>query len=204
MAYSWLGSEDGIAVSCEGDVQGAISMYLLNVLTGSTQSSTLLDLAAFDPKTSYAMMFHCGVTPRHFANKDGIKWVDHVTLGRNSSAEPVGVAGDLVFAPQESTTITYLGDDGSRVLVAKAGIIEHDVSGFDGTRGWFSGFELNKKPIDQWDLINTLTVRGHEHHFAVGIGDVTDELMEFVAWKKLRLIEHIPYADYLQIEGVNA
>jgi L-fucose isomerase-like protein len=204
MAYSWLGSEDGIAVSCEGDVQGAISMYLLNVLTESTQSSTLLDLAAFDPKTSYAMMFHCGVTPRHFANKDGIKWVDHTTLARNTDEEPYGVAGDLIFAPQENTTITYVGDDGSRVLVAKAGIIEHDVSGFDGTRGWFSGFELNKKPIDQWDLINTLTVRGHEHHFAVGIGDVTDELMEFAAWKKLRLVEHIPYADYLQIEGVNA
>jgi L-arabinose isomerase len=204
MAYSWLGSEDGVAVSCEGDIQGAISMYLLNLLTESTQSSTLLDLAAFDPKTNYAMMFHCGVTPRHFANKDGIKWVDHVTLGRNSDDEPYGVAGDLIFAAQDSTTITYLGDDGSRVLVAKAVIVEHDVSGFDGTRGWFNSFELNKKPIDIWELFNTLTVRGHEHHFAVGIGDVTDELMEFTAWKKLRLIERVPYADYLQLEGVNA
>lgn len=204
MAYSWLGSEDGVAVSCEGDIQGAISMYLLNLLTDSKQSSTLLDLAAFDPKTSYAMMFHCGVTPRHFANEEGIKWVDHVTLGRNSDDEPYGVAGDLVFAPQDSTTITYLGDDGRRVLVARASIIEHNLGGFDGTRGWFTGFELNKKAIDIWELFNTLTVRGHEHHFAVGIGDVTDELMEFTAWKKLNLIERVPYADYLQLEGVNA
>ena len=40
------------------------------------------------------------------------------------------------------------------------------------------------------DLVNTMTVRGHEHHFAVGQGDVTDELMEFAAWKGMRLIEH--------------
>ncbi len=203
MAYSWLGSEDGIAVACEGDLQGALSMYLLNLLSESTQSSTLLDLAALDPQTNYMMMFHCGVTPRHFSNQDGIKWVDHTTLGRNTDVEPVGVAGDHIFAPQEATTISYLGDDGSSLLVLRSSIIEHNLKGFDGTRGWFNQFELNKESIDIWDLINTLTVRGHEHHFAVGIGDVTDALMEFAAWKNLRLIEKVPYANYLQLEGVN-
>jgi len=81
--------------------------------------------------------------------------------------------------------------------------VEHPAKGFDGTRGWFSNFSLNKEPVNLWDLINTLTVRGHEHHFAVGQGDVTSELMEFAAWKHMRLIERIPYVDYLQIEGVN-
>jgi L-arabinose isomerase len=203
MAYSWMGSEDGIAVSCEGDLQGAISMYLLNTLTGGNQSSTLLDMAALDPKTRMMMMFHCGVTPRHFANDDGIKWVDHVTLGRHSDDEPYGVAGDQIFAAQDDTTITYLGDDGSSLLILRASIIDHELKGFDGTRGWFNQFELNKEVIETWDLINTLTVRGHEHHFAVGIGDVTDELMEFGAWKKLHLVERVPYADYLQLDGVN-
>jgi L-arabinose isomerase len=203
MAYSWMGSEDGIAVSCEGDLQGAISMYLLNTLTGGNQSSTLLDMAALDPKTRMMMMFHCGVTPRHFANDDGIKWVDHVTLGRHSDDEPYGVAGDQIFAAQDDTTITYLGDDGSSLLILRASIIDHELKGFDGTRGWFNQFELNKEVIETWDLIKTLTVRGHEHHFAVGIGDVTDELMEFGAWKKLHLVERVPYADYLQLDGVN-
>jgi hypothetical protein len=203
MAYSWLGSEDGIAVSCEGDLQGAISMYLLNLLTGASQSSTLLDMAALDPKTNYMMMFHCGVTPRHFANDDGIRWVDHVTLGRNADDTAYGVAGDHIFAPQDHTTITYIGDDGSRLLVLGSSIVEHDLGGFDGTRGWFNRFELNKEPVDVWDLVNTLTVRGHEHHFAVGIGDVTNELLEFAAWKRLRLVERVPYAPYLQREGVN-
>lgn len=202
MAYSWLGSEDGMAVSCEGDVLGAASMYLLNVLTGVQGSATLLDMTALDPATNAMLMWHCGVSPRHFANDDGIKWVDHVTLGRKGDDGPYGVAGDQVFAPQE-TTVSYIGDDGSSLLVIRAQIIEHAKKGFDGTRGWFAEFELNKKPVSLMDLINTLTVRGHEHHFAVGQGDVTDELMEFAAWKGMRLIEHVPEAQYLQLEGVN-
>ncbi len=202
MAYSWLGSEDGMAVSCEGDVLGAASMYLLNVLSGRQGSSTLLDMTALDPATNAMLMWHCGVSPRHFANDDGIKWVDHVTLGRKGDDGPYGVAGDQVFAPQE-TTVSYIGDDGSSLLVIRAEIIEHAKKGFDGTRGWFAEFELNKKAVSLMDLINTLTVRGHEHHFAVGQGDVTDELMEFAAWKGMRLIEHVPEAKYLQLEGVN-
>ena len=202
MAYSWLGSEDGIAVSCEGDVLGAASMHLLNVLTGREGSSTLLDMTALDPATNAMLMWHCGVSPRHFANDDGIKWVDHVTLGRKGDDGPYGVAGDQVFAPQ-GTTVSYIGDDGSSLLVIRADIIEHEKKGFDGTRGWFAEFELNKRTVSLMDLINTLTVRGHEHHFAVGQGDVTDELMEFAAWKGMRLIEHVPLTKYLQIEGVN-
>jgi L-arabinose isomerase len=202
MAYSWLGSEDGFPVSCEGDVPGAISMLLLNTLTKAPGSSTLLDFTAIDPKTRSVLMWHCGVSPRHFANEDGIKWVDHVTLGRKQDDGPYGIAGDQVFAPQD-TTVSYVGDDGSSLLVLSAPIIEHPEKGFDGTRGWFAGFELNKEPIELWDLINTLTVRGHEHHYAVGQGDVTSELLEFAAWKKMRLIERVPYVDYLQLEGVN-
>ena len=201
MAYSWLGSEDGLAVSCEGDVLGAMSMLLLNYLSGKQGSATLLDMTAIDPEANTMLMWHCGVSPRHFANADGIKWVDHTTLGRKSEVS-YGVAGDQVFAEQE-TTITYIGDDADRLLVLQSQVIERDVKGFDGTRGWFTQFSLNGEPIDLWDLINTLTVRGQEHHYAVGQGNMTNELMEIAAWLDMQLVEKAPYQDYLQREGVN-
>lgn len=202
MAYSWLGSEDGMAVACEGDVLGALSMLLLNYLSGKKGSATLLDMAAIDPEASTMLMWHCGVSPRHFANADGIKWVNHTTLGRKSDLS-YGVAGDQVFAAQE-TTITYIGDDAERLLVLQSEIVEREVKGFDGTRGWFSQFKLNDEPIEMWDLVNTLTVRGQEHHYAVGQGNMAHELLEFAAWLKMGLVEKVPYRDYLQREGVNA
>ena len=100
-------------------------------------------------------------------------------------------------------TITYIGDSGNTLLVMRSDIVEREEKGFDGTRGWFSKFSLNQEPVDLWDLINTLTVRGHEHHYAVGQSNVTSELMEIAAWNKMRLIEKVPYKDYLQLEGVN-
>lgn len=202
MSYSWLGSEDGMAVSCEGDVMGALSMQLLNELTDAHGSSTLLDMTQMDREHGSMLMWHCGVSPRHFANADGIKWVDHPTLGRKMTDGPYGVTGDQVFGAQE-TSLTYIGDSGDTLLVMRSQIIERDVKGYDGTRGWFNQFELNHKPIEIQDLINTIVVRGHEHHFAVGQGNVTNELMECAAWWKMRLIEPIPYQDYLQVEGLN-
>lgn len=201
MAYSWLGSEDGMAVACEGDVMGAASMLLLNSLTGAAGSATLLDLAAIDPASETVLMWHCGVTPRHWANADGIAWEDHRTLGRKSPTR-YGVAGNLVFAPQP-TTMTYIGDNVERLLVVTSDVVERDVQGFEGTRGWFGRFRLNGAPIGLQDLVNTLLVRGHEHHYAVGQGDVGDELLEVAAWLRLRTLEPVPYRDYLQVEGVN-
>ena len=195
MAYGWMGSEDGIAVSCEGDVQGSISMLLLNYISNTKKSSTLLDLATFDKKANAVLMWHCGVSPRHFANEDGISWVDHSTLGRKTEKK-YGVAGDQVFKPQSSTT-TYLGNNAERILILNSEIFEHTNKGFDGTRGWFKETKLNRDPISAENLINTLNIIGHEHHYAVGQGDYSKELLEFAAWNDLKLVEEIPLVDYI-------
>jgi len=195
MAYGWMGSEDGIAVSCEGDVQGAISMLLLNYISNTEKSSTLLDLATFDREADAVLMWHCGVSPRHFANEDGIKWVDHSTLGRKTEKK-YGVAGDQVFQAQSSTT-TYLGNNAERLLVLNSEIFNHTNKGYDGTRGWFKETKLNRLNISAENLINTLNMIGHEHHYAVGQGDHSKELLEFAAWNDLKLIDEIPLVDYI-------
>ena len=195
MAYGWMGSEDGIAVSCEGDVQGAISMLLLNYISNTEKSSTLLDLATFDRKADAVLMWHCGVSPRHFANEDGIKWVDHSTLGRKTEKK-YGIAGDQVFKAQSSTT-TYLGNNAERLLVLNSEIFNHTNKGYDGTRGWFKETKLNRLNISAENLINTLNMIGHEHHYAVGQGDHSKELLEFAAWNDLKLIDEIPLVDYI-------
>lgn len=195
MAYSWMGSEDGVAVACEGDVYGATSMLLLNLLTGAKGSSTLLDMAAIDTLNPAALMWHCGVSPRHFANRDGIAWVDHVTLGRKSE-NVYGVAGDQVFAAN-TATISYLSRDAHTLLVAGAEIVERENPGYAGTRGWFTDFTLNRESISLQDLVHTLTIGGHPHHYAVGLGDVTAELIEFATWARITRISRRPYNHYL-------
>ncbi|MCY4371669.1 MAG: hypothetical protein OXF41_20150 [bacterium] len=201
MAYSLLGSEDGLAVSCEGDVPGAVSMLLMNAMSPVHGSSTLLDLTTVDFEADAALLWHCGVSPRHFGGENGIRWVDHVTLGRKSDVR-YGVSGDLRFAPQ-NTTIAYAGDEFSEMFIATAEVVETGRAGFDGTRGWFSHFRLNGEPIELIDLVNTSVVQGHEHHFAVAQGDLSSELAEVAAWLGMRTTRPVPMRDYLQVDGLN-
>ncbi len=201
MAYSLLGSEDGLAVSCEGDVPGAVSMLLMNAMSPLPGSATLLDLTTLDFEADAALLWHCGVSPRHFGGNNGIRWVDHVTLGRKSDTR-YGVSGDLRFAPQK-TTVAYAGDEFSEMFIATAEVVDTGKAGFDGTRGWFSQFKLNGEPIDLIDLVNTSVVKGHEHHFAVAQGDLSSELAEVAAWLGMKTAQGIPMRDYLQVHGLN-
>ncbi len=201
MAYSLLGSEDGFAVSCEGDLPGAVSMLLLNSISPTFGSSTLLDLTALDAEADRALLWHCGVTPRHFGKDKTIRWVDHVTIGRKSG-DRIGVSGDLVFEPQE-TTIAYSGTDFTRMFIAGARIVESDATGFDGTRGWFSQFHINGEPVAVTDLLNTVLVHGQQHHYAVAQGNLTSELSEVAAWLGMQTVQPVPAREYLQIEGIN-
>ena len=201
MAYSLLGSEDGVAVSCEGDVPGAVSMLLMNSMSSRHGSATLLDLTTLDLEADAALLWHCGVTPRHFGAGNGIRWVDHVTLGRKSDIR-YGVSGDLLFAPQQ-TTIAYAGDDFRELFVATAEVVDTGKAGFDGTRGWFTRFRLNGEPIELMDLVNTVMVQGREHHYAVAQGDLSSELAEVAAWLGMRTTRPIPMRDHLQIEELN-
>lgn len=201
MAYSLLGSEDGLAVSCEGDVPGAVSMLLMNAMSPLHGSATLLDLTTVDFESDAALLWHCGVSPRHFGGDNGIRWVDHVTLGRKSDVR-YGVSGDLRFAPQK-TTIAYAGDEFREMFIATAEVVETGHAGFDGTRGWFSRFKLNGEPIELIDLVNTSVVKGHEHHFAVAQGDLSSELAEVAAWLGMKTTRAVPMRDHLQIDGLN-
>lgn len=202
MAYSLLGSEDGFAVSCEGDLPGAVSMLLMNSMSRTFGSATLLDLTALDAANDSALLWHCGVTPRHFGRDKSIRWVDHVTLNRKSG-ERIGVSGDLVFAPQE-TTIAYAGGDFSRLFIAGARIVEREQTGFDGTRGWFTELRIDGETVSVGELLNTVLVRGQQHHYAVAQGDLTSELAEVAAWLGMTTVKPVPPRDFLQVEGVNA
>ena len=151
-----------------------------------------------------------GVTPRHFANDDGINWVDHSTLGRKTDKK-FGIAGDQIFKPQTTTT-TYLGNNCERILIINSEIFEHTNKGYDGTRGWFKNIYLNREKISSRDLINTLNLMGHEHHYAVSQGNLSKnllpplrllnskeskELLEIASWNDLKLVKKIKMADYL-------
>ena len=76
-------------------------------------------------------------------------------------------------------------------------IFNHTNKGYDGTRGWFKETKLNRKKISAENLINTLNIIGHEHHYAVSQGNLSKELLELASWNDLKLVKKIKMVDYL-------
>ena len=196
MAYSWLNEHDDLAVSCEGDVVGAISMLMTNEL--NRDRSMMLDINDVDLEEQAVLMWHCGVSPARFADDDGITWKNHSTLGRKDpNAQPAGVVADLKFRPQP-VTITRICNDAEQLLVSEAEIVEGRTRGFDGSRGWVKNFSMNGEAISLEDFVNTTMVEGLEHHFIVGRGHHAGALSELAAWTGMNPIEAVPYRDHLQ------
>jgi L-fucose isomerase-like protein len=196
MAYSWLNEHDGLAVSCEGDVVGALSMLMMNEL--NRDQSMMLDINDIDLEDQSVLMWHCGVSPARFADDEGITWKNHSTLGRKDpNAQPSGVVADLKFRPQP-VTITRICNDAQQLLVMEADIVEGRTRGFEGSRGWVKNFTLNGETISLEDFVNTTMVEGIEHHFIVGRGHHGSPLLEFSAWTGMSPIQAVPYRDHLQ------
>ncbi len=196
MAYSWLNEHDGLAVSCEGDVVGAITMLMTNEI--NCDQSMMLDINDVDLEDQSVLMWHCGVSPARFADDDGITWKNHSTLGRKDpDAQPAGVVADLKFRPQP-VTITRICNDAEQLLVMEADIVEGRSRGFEGSRGWVKNFKMNGEPILLEDFVNTTMVEGLEHHFIVGRGHHAGALLELATWTGMNPIEPVPYRDHLQ------
>ncbi len=195
MAFSWLDENDGIPVSSEGDVLGAISMLMMNAI--SQDKSMLLDMNDLDEERDAVLMWHCGGSPLNFADHKGVRWTNHTTLGRKSDDPPMGAVADLQFASQD-TTIFRLADDGKQMFVADAAIIDSPHKGFDGSRGWVSKFKMAGESISLGDMVNTIMVEGIEHHFILAKGQHEDVVQEVAAWLDIKIIQKQDYQNYLQ------
>ena len=191
-------NDQGIAVACEGDALSAISMLMLQYLSG--QTPMLMDLSAFDEADQTVLMWHCGPAAACFAGPDGY------TLGGNYSGAPhekgkpprcCGVARDMVFGPGP-VTIARLTGEVDTMLLAGGDFIEAGKKSFHGSRGWLGSLTLNRESISVRDFVNTVLVRRFQHHFPIVKGDCGREVLELCAWLGLDRLEEVPYQDYLQ------
>ena len=103
----------------------------------------------------------------------------------------------MIFDEGKVTTARLTGEMDA-MLVATGSFLDAQKATYNGSRGWLGSLELNREPIGALDFFNTLMARGFQHHFPLVMGDWSEELMEVMAWLKLRKVEKVPYENYLQ------
>jgi L-fucose isomerase-like protein len=192
-------NQNGIVAACEGDLPGAVSMLLQKyIIDGPT---TLMDLSGWDEKDQSILMWHCGPTAECYADKNGacLKYC-HQPVPDSEDHNVTGMITNMVFKTGPVTFTRITGEwDGLFLLDGK--VAEKQKESPEGSRAWIEKLRLNRNEINTRDLMNTILVRGMQHHYAMAAGDITEELLEVAAWLGLMPMEAVAYENYLQVIG---
>lgn len=169
-------TEQGFPTSCETDIHGSLSMYILKELTNGL-STYLGDVVHFKEEENTIVLWHCGFGPYSLANpKTG------ATAGVHPNRK-LGFAMDFGLKPGRVTLFRVgFGPDGYRFIISSGEALDVPNS-YNGTSG-----EI-KLDSNVTDFIRLSLKEGFEPHFALVYGDVVEELKQMGEYLKLPIIE---------------
>ena len=158
-------TEDGLVTSCESDIHGSISMFILRELSGGN-APYLGDLVHVNEDRNSVVFWHCGAGAYSLASP-----VTGATAGVHPNRK-IGFAMDFGLKAGEVTIFRVSHTpEGYRLLVLKGEALDVEQP-FSGT-----SVEVTLQ-TDVTDTINEMMHAGYEPHFALVYGDVAEELIE--------------------------
>ena len=168
-------TDTGFATSCEGDVNGAVTMKLLASLAGPEALPFFVDLISFDEKDNTGVVWHCGAAASGLCRKfEETQLRKHM---RVDGGDKKGLTNDFPLKAGRVTVAKFDldVDNRPRMLIAPGTALDTEPFlrgnplriAFDGKVG---------------NLISTIMERGFEHHYAVVHGNVAAEMLLFCRW----------------------
>jgi L-fucose isomerase-like protein len=171
-------SDEGIPLACEGDAMGAVSMYILQLLTG--KNVYLGDFLKADKKTNIAQYFHCGAASSNLAEEKG-----KILYRKNAQYSDYDwINGLIVDFPLKPGRVTF-----ARVgeIKAKYGIVTYTGEAVETDMFVRGNPAKVKLDHDSEDVVNGLIQNGAGHHQIAVHGDVLDKIELLCEFSKLDL-----------------
>lgn len=163
LAVSRLSNEN-ISIACEGDLPGAITLTILGELTGNIPA--VFDHDSIDLPRNILRLWHCG----HLATKLATQTSDVVIRSPTYFDQVVGPGAILSFSVGPGrATLAKLNRAADKMLIASGEVVPPEER--------FSGaYAEVKLDSNIFEVIETITREGLEHHICLVHGDVTSEL----------------------------
>ncbi|WP_461215914.1 hypothetical protein [Lacticaseibacillus sp. GG6-2] len=158
-------TNQGIPTSCECDIHGSLSMYILQELSNGN-APYLGDVVNFIPEENAIVMWHCGFAPFSLANQ---------RTGAKAGIHPnrkIGLAMDFGLKPGQ-VTLFRVGytPEGYRFVTTRGEVLDKDNS-YMGTSAQI------KLQTNVDDFIKQSVDEGYEPHFALVYGDYTSQIAD--------------------------
>ncbi|KJS19433.1 MAG: hypothetical protein VR72_18445 [Clostridiaceae bacterium BRH_c20a] len=170
-------TESGVVSSCEADVYGAISMFILKECTGT--APYFGDPVSLDENKNAITFWHCGAGACSLARKD---------TGARAGVHPNRKIGPTMeFGLKEGrVTVIRLGrkPDGTFRMFLMTGEALDEPQQFLGTS------VVVKADKDAAEIVNKAVTAGWEPHFALVYGDVKEEIKILCNLLNLEVVEY--------------
>ena len=168
-------AEEGIVSACEGDVNNAVMMKILQTLSGGCVNCT--DILQPDADANTILFAHCGNTGFSLAPS-----AEDVELCPVRIMEQ-GVCGRFVCKPGPVTAVDLVGHGGTLRMSILTGQVVPSAMEFPGTP-----MKIRmKRPV--LDLCEEITLQGCGHHWMVCYGDYARPLRKYCQNAGITLID---------------
>lgn len=192
VAFTLASKLADVAVSCEGDVGGAISMLIAAKL--SNTMPTLMDFTQLSSDLQSVLLWHCGIASLDFLpKKEDVKVINHPMMYRKDSEDMrMGCSYDAVFEDQPITILRFT-EDFTKLFYAEGVSNKAVAKGFDGTRCYIGSLKQDGEKYSAMDVLGTVLESGVEHHLVICKGHIERRLKEFAKTHAIEVIKIIKY-----------
>jgi len=158
-------TNDGIPASCEGDVDGALTMLIQNLYTG--RPPFFADWVQRDEKNNQVLFGHCGSAPLSLANPRSEPKVAESNGGKDNVIFDFPLkTGDVTLARLQRSRGRY------KIFVVQGRAVE--------TAATMKGNYVNVRfEVPVRTLLDTLLKHGFPQHFSIVYEDIGNEIIEF-------------------------
>jgi L-fucose isomerase-like protein len=159
-------TEESVPCSCEADVNGTLTLVLLQAISG--ERSFIADLVNVDAESDSAVLWHCGLAPFSMADPA------HAIEGTIHSNRKLPLLFQFTLKPGRVTLarLHHTPGAGYQLVIGGGEMISAPPS-FSGT----SGVIRFDRPALQ--VFDTVMSEGLEHHFCIVYGDHQEALRTF-------------------------
>jgi len=173
--YDWDGPKEPVALACEADSDGALTMQLLKLVSG--KPSCLLDLRFYDPDKGVYVLPNCGAAPTWFAARSqdpGVNLAQVRIVPCIAKYAGGGAHVEFVFGQGELTLARLTRSPGGyRMTIALGEAQDYPLRGITGANpGWPHAFVRLHVPPDM--AVQTL----QSNHIHAVAGDYRAELIK--------------------------
>lgn len=168
-------ADEGVSISCEGDIDAGITALVQNVL--SNQPTFITDLINLDEKENTVTFWHCGnAAPSLHDERDGVKMCNHPLLGQ-------GTAFWCALKEGPVTAARFTNIDGQYRLFVLRGTAVPTVR---CTRGSMVNVKVDTPVMD---LVKKIAENGMSHHYSVVWQDVAEEMIQVANILGIEVVE---------------